>query len=55
MFYVYERELLGELILNRSTKITLPKSASNYWVMFSSLMVTKELQTVKERKDGKGV
>ena len=29
MFDVYERELLGELILNYSTKITLPKSVLN--------------------------
>ena len=29
MFNVYERELLGKLILNYLTKITLPKSISN--------------------------
>ena len=29
MFYVYERELLGELMLNCPKKITLPKSISN--------------------------
>ena len=28
-FYVYKRDLLGELVLNYLTNITLPKSVSN--------------------------
>ena len=47
MFYVYEEELLGQLILNYLTKITLPKSVLN---QLGNIFVRNGLQYSGKKK-----